>query len=1553
MTFLRPAGFALLGLAIPVILLHILRPRRLPVTVSSIFLLRKIEAPVSASAPWQRLRWSLLLLAQLLAVALLALAVAQPVRLEASPLAQHTVFIIDASGSMDATDGSPDRLADAKDRAVELRESVPDGGTASIVVAAGRPRVVLTDSADEDEFAASLRTVDPVAGHPDFAAAFSLAKSLDAGRTSVGYVFISDGGITAEEEQMLPPGTRYERIGSSDTNRTITHLTVEPRGTGLHARVGVRNTGGPAATQEVRVDVDGVTASSKQVTLEPGGQAEVEFDVPAGVRIEAFLEGGDLLSADDHAVAVAPARPDLRVLLVGDELFWKQLLEAIPGVTVDVVDAVRPAGAATSEYDVAIYSGVDPPTEPTAPYLAVAPPNGVPGVTVLGTVDLPAIALVRADDVLLDDIDLSEVDIASAQRVDPGAAEVLVGAEDAPLLLRGTADGRRFVYLTFVLRDSDLPVQVAFPLLGERLLTELLGVEQISTSLEVGSVLPVDPGVTKLVAGPDGRQRTVQPGDGAPRADRPGFWTISVADRPDVLIAVNPPIAESELTPADALTAPAPTSDRVVAGGQRQTSLLDYVLYALLALLVLETVLAWRNLGVGARQWGVALAVRAVVAGLVVAALLGPVIERRAGRVATVFVVDQSGSMSPAARAEAEQFLRDSLAARGDDDLVGVVAFGADAQIDRVMQASSEFSATAAVVDPSATDLAGALRLGAAMLPSDARRRVVLISDGRANAGDTADGIAEMSELGVPVDVHTVAASAGLDAALEGIDVPRVARVDEVVPITVHVSSGRETPATVTLRREGVDIGSQDINLVVGDNIVTFSDTTGPEPGGLLRYQAVVTVGGDTLAENDTAFAAVPVEGPARVLVVEGTTGEATTLVSALTAASIGSDVVGVADVPSVAQLATYAGIVLVDVDARSLTGPQIEALTTAVRDLGRGLVTIGGVRSYGVGGYRQSPLSDLLPVDSEIVDPTRRKTVAEVLSIDTSGSMAACHCREGSTQMNAGGMMEGGVNKTDISRAAAERTIGALAATDEIGVLAWNTGSKWIIDLQQLPAADVVENGLRQLQPDGSTNLGDSLREASNALLASSAELKHIILFTDGFTDPAIIENVADEAGRLYEESGITTSVMGTGEGAAPALEDIAIQGHGRYQPGTDLDNVPQLMAEEAVIASRDFITEGDFLPEVTSDDPVVASLTSSPPLLGYVATSAKSQSSTLLRIGPDRDPLLATWQVGLGRATSWTSDVTNWSANWEQWDGFVDFWAGVVKDTFPTGDDVGAAQADVGGGHLNVDVQGAKAFPDGATAVAHVAGPDGQSIELPLERTADDAFSASTDATRTGTYAVGVTVSAPDGKVVLAANTLANESYPVEFVPGAADPATLARISAATDGRGEILPADAFDADGLQAGVRRADLTLLLLLIAAALWPIAVLLSRLSWRGASVRGAAGAMSRAGRRVVAAVPRLSSPDPDNAPVRDVAKARRPKPMAADDDPSDVPVVPQPAVPRVTPRVDVRADVADAGSAPDDGQPAATPRRGQPSRAATVNELLAQRRRRQAGDDDP
>ena len=263
MTFANPAGLALLGLALPVILLHILRPRRHAVTVSSTFLWRALERPVSAAAPWHKLRWSALLLAQLLAVALLAVIVAKPVRLGAAALAKHTVFIVDASGSMAAADGSPDRVHAAVDRANELRKQLPEGGEASIVVAGERPRVILTSSDDPQAFASALRTVQPTQTRPDFPGAFLLAESLDTAASDIAYLFISDGGITSDEQKLMPPNTRYEKVGSIATNRAISRLTVETRGSGLHARVTVANTGGPQSTQTLTVDVDGKQAASQ------------------------------------------------------------------------------------------------------------------------------------------------------------------------------------------------------------------------------------------------------------------------------------------------------------------------------------------------------------------------------------------------------------------------------------------------------------------------------------------------------------------------------------------------------------------------------------------------------------------------------------------------------------------------------------------------------------------------------------------------------------------------------------------------------------------------------------------------------------------------------------------------------------------------------------------------------------------------------------------------------------------------------------------------------------------------------------------------------------------------------------------------------------------------------------------------------------------------------------------------------------------------------------------------------------------------------------------
>jgi Mg-chelatase subunit ChlD/uncharacterized membrane protein len=766
-------------------------------------------------------------------------------------------------------------------------------------------------------------------------------------------------------------------------------------------------------------------------------------------------------------------------------------------------------------------------------------------------------------------------------------------------------------------------------------------------------------------------------------------------------------------------------------------------------------------------------------------------------------------------------------------------------------------------IDPTRTDLAGALRLAAAVLPTDAKRRVVLISDGRANSGDTAAQAARLAEAGVQVDVHVVARRGGPDVAVAGIDAPSVVHQGEEIHLTASITASAAGPVQVTLLRDGQVVDQRVVDVPAGTSTIDLGQVAGTP--GLARFQVRVAAAQDAVTENDVGYAAVQIEGPASVLVLEGRSGNSADVVAALRAGGLHVDVAAADAVPPLDALASYSSVVLVDVDAHNLTDDQVKTLAASTRDLGHGLVTIGGDQSYGLGGYLDSPLEQLLPVVSEITDPKRRQSVAEVLAIDTSGSMAACHCSEG----NGAQRLPGGVQKDDIAKAAAARTIDALTADDEVGVLAFNTETKWIIDLQQLPSEQVVEDGLRSIVPQGGTNLRLSLAAAAAKLQTSHASLKHIILFTDGFTDPSAFTDLANQAADLYSK-GITVSVLATGEGAAQDLSAIAEAGHGRFYPGRDLQQIPQIMVEEAVLASRDFINEGTFYPEITASDPVVRDLTSSPPLLGYIATTSKPAATTLLRIGPDHDPLLARWRVGLGTATSWTSDASaRWSQQWASWDGYTAFWTGVVKDTFPDGAN-GAVQAHVEDGALKISVQGESAFPDGATATARITAPDLSTQELRLDRTAGDTFEGEVPVSQAGSYAVGADVAA-GGAAVASGSTLANQSYAAEYRPGEADSALMRRISQTTHGRGEITPEEAFAPGNLPAGRSRLGLAGWFLLVAALLWPVAVALSRLALRGAgvaAVRERAAWLGWAARSARARLPTRPGADARPAPAK-------------------------------------------------------------------------------------
>ena len=79
--------------------------------------------------------------------------------------------------------------------------------------------------------------------------------------------------------------------------------------------------------------------------------------------------------------------------------------------------------------------------------------------------------------------------------------------------------------------------------------------------------------------------------------------------------------------------------------------------------------------------------------------------------------------------------------------------------------------------------------------------------------------------------------------------------------------------------------------------------------------------------------------------------------------------------------------VILSNVSADELSALQMEHIESYVRDLGKGLVIIGGDRAFGRGGYHETPLEQVSPL--EMTPRQKKESLALMLVVDASGSMA------------------------------------------------------------------------------------------------------------------------------------------------------------------------------------------------------------------------------------------------------------------------------------------------------------------------------------------------------------------------------------------------------------------------------------------------------------------------------------------------------------------------------------------------------------------------------------
>ena len=481
-------------------------------------------------------------------------------------------------------------------------------------------------------------------------------------------------------------------------------------------------------------------------------------------------------------------------------------------------------------------------------------------------------------------------------------------------------------------------------------------------------------------------------------------------------------------------------------------------------------------------------------------------------------------------------------------------------------------------------------------------------------------------------------------------------------------------PATVRLfveRRAGGDAAS---GPPVRRHRVVFEVT--PTEAGFHTFRVVVEAARDTFSENDRADSNTIVKGEPRTLVLAGDDAVAAELVDALTAQQQKVDTIVPEALPTeFASLATYDSVVLVDVPRSRLTDRQMAALQVYVRDLGKGLVMIGGPDSYGAGGYQKTPLEETLPVDMGVRDRQKQPDVALIVVIDQSGSMDACHCNSFDGGMGGGTGVGGGVRKVDIGKEAILRAAAALTERDELGVVSFNEQAHWVVKTQPLGGIADLQGTIAGLQPLGQTNIFAGLEQAVESLEDATATRRHIILLTDGWSSSGQYEAILAR----MKAAGITLSTVGAGGGSNPFLEGLAQKGGGRFYDAANPASIPDIFLKETQQVSGEQIVEEPFFPILTSSSPILRGFDEGMPRLrGYNGTTAKAAAQTVLVTARD-DPLLAQWQYGLGRSVAWTSDSTGrWARDWVGWDGFSRFFSQLVSWTFP-GEETGGHRSRV----------------------------------------------------------------------------------------------------------------------------------------------------------------------------------------------------------------------------------------------------------------------------------
>ena len=670
-----------------------------------------------------------------------------------------------------------------------------------------------------------------------------------------------------------------------------------------------------------------------------------------------------------------------------------------------------------------------------------------------------------------------------------------------------------------------------------------------------------------------------------------------------------------------------------------------------LALLVWFDARSTHPMGAGRRR--LLLVTRVLLVLLAILAIASPARLMTSRDQSVLFLLDHSRSQGEAGLKsvyESAARVRETL---GSGATVGYVAVGSEGRL--LLHPGSKgdlpdpAAATALMgeIGASSNFERGAL-LARGLFPAGSSRHLILVGDGVETQGSLVDAANEAAVAGIKIHALGVTGTIQPDVRVTRLASSQ-SRLNEGASLDLEatVEGSLAGPGKLRLFENGVEVDSIDVALKAGE-LFTHRFTRVPEKRNIYNYRAVIEgfEGRDAIPENNESLAIVDVRGKPLFLYVEGEEGESRFLVGAMEQEGIRLDVRAPEGLPeSLQELAGYDGIILSDIPAHRIGEARMTAIRDYVEKLGGGFVMIGGMSSFGVGGYYRTPIEEILPVKLKAPDQEEFQSSALALVIDRSGSMAG--------------------QKIEICKAAAVASAELLTNKDSIGVYAFDSQVHEVVPMTKVTSISTIASQIALIGSGGGTNAYPGMVRAREELNRVKSKIKHMIVLTDGQTSGEGYQALASQC----QAEGITISTVAVGAGAQVGLlQSIAAAGGGQSYVTMDPNSIVRIFTQDTLTHTGRMIREEAFEPKLVEKHPMLRDWEDgqAPPLLGYVKTNRKATAQIPL-VTDTGDPLLAHWRFGLGKVTAFTSDCkSRWAALWvSDWEGYSRLWSQILRET------------------------------------------------------------------------------------------------------------------------------------------------------------------------------------------------------------------------------------------------------------------------------------------------